>query len=47
MKINSLELKNFMIFNDLSIEFSPNINIICGENSTGKNSVNKVAIFLL
>ena len=42
MKINSLELKNFMIFNDLSIEFSPNINIICGENSTGKTALIKL-----
>lgn len=42
MKIKKLELDNFMIFNNLNIEFSPNINIICGENSTGKTAIIKL-----
>lgn len=42
MKIKKLELENFMIFNELNIEFSPNINVICGENSTGKTAMIKL-----
>lgn len=42
MKVKGLSLKNFMIFNNLNTEFSPNINIICGENSTGKTVVIKL-----
>lgn len=42
MKITNLDLKNFMIFNHLDIQFSPNINIISGENSTGKTALLKV-----
>lgn len=30
MKINRLCVNNFMVFNDLDIEFSDNINIISG-----------------
>ena len=42
MKINSLSLKNFMIYHEIDTEFSPNINIICGENSTGKTALIKL-----
>lgn len=42
MKIRKLELENFMIFNHLDIRFSPNINIISGENSTGKTALIKL-----
>ena len=42
MKINSLSLKNFMIYHEIDAEFSPNINIICGENSTGKTALLKL-----
>ena len=42
MKISKLNLKNFMIFNNLDVDFSPNINIICGENSTGKTALIKL-----
>lgn len=42
MKINKVELKNFMIFNTLDVEFSPNINVISGENSTGKTAIIKL-----
>lgn len=42
MKIKSLKLKEFMLFEDLEINWSSNINIICGENSTGKTSLLKV-----
>ena len=42
MKIKKLDLENFMIFNQLDIQFSPNINIISGENSTGKTALIKL-----
>ncbi len=42
MKIKKVNLKNFMLFNSLDMEFSPNINIISGENSTGKTALLKV-----
>ena len=42
MKIRKINLENFMIFNDIDMEFSPDINIICGENSTGKTALLKV-----
>lgn len=35
-------MQNFMAFNSLSVDFSPNINIIFGENSTGKSALLKV-----
>ena len=31
-----MQKSNFLIFNHLDMNFSPNINIISGENSTGK-----------
>ena len=36
MKINRLYVSNFMAFNELDIQFSDNMKIISGENSTGK-----------
>ncbi|HWT77007.1 MAG TPA: AAA family ATPase [Mobilitalea sp.] len=40
--VNRLKLSNFMIFENLDLEFSKNINIISGENSTGKTAVLKI-----
>lgn len=34
--ITHLQLKNFTAFPELAIDFSPSINIIIGENGTGK-----------
>ena len=42
MKIESLNLNNFMLFESLDIDFSKNINIISGENNTGKTAIMKV-----
>lgn len=42
MKISSLKLKEFMLFEDIDFDWSSNINIICGENSTGKTSLLKI-----
>lgn len=41
--IEKLELKNFTVFNDLKIDFSPKINVIIGENGTGKTHLLKAA----
>ena len=42
MKIKEIEMQNFMIFNALNIKFSPHINVIFGENSTGKSALIKI-----
>jgi len=41
--IDQLTLTNFTAFSDLDIKFSPKINIIIGENSTGKTQLLKAA----
>ena len=47
MKIKKLTLNNFMAFTNAEIDWSDNINIICGENSTGKTTLLKVMYSLL
>ena len=37
--ITQLQLKNFTAFSELTIDFSPGINIIIGENGTGKTQL--------
>jgi len=44
--ISNLLLKNFAAFNDLAIKFSPGINIIVGENGTGKTQLLKAILAL-
>ncbi|WP_336274624.1 AAA family ATPase [Vreelandella indica] len=44
--ISNLLLKNFVVFNDLAIKFSPGINIIIGENGTGKTQLLKAILAL-
>ncbi len=39
--IKSIHLKNFTVFDDLKMDLSPKINIIIGENSTGKTHILK------
>ena len=41
--IERLELKNFTAFDDLTVDFSPKINVIIGENGTGKTHLLKAA----
>ena len=41
--ITHLQLKNFTAFTELAIDFSPGINIIIGENGTGKTHLLKAA----
>ncbi len=42
LKIKRVELENFMIFDALSTSFSDGINLIFGENATGKTALLKV-----
>jgi predicted ATPase len=44
--ITNLTLKNFTVFKDLSIDFSSKINVIIGENGTGKSHLLKAAYSL-
>lgn len=44
--ITQLKLKNFVAFTDLAIDFSPGINIIIGENGTGKTQLLKAILAL-
>ncbi len=44
--ITRLELTNFTAFKSLAIDFSPKINVIIGENSTGKTHLLKAAYVL-
>ncbi len=41
--IKRIELRNFMVFTDLALDLSPKINVIIGENSTGKTHLLKAA----
>ena len=47
MKIKSARLENFMLFDDFEVLWSPNINVICGSNSTGKTALIKAMYSLL
>lgn len=42
MIINKLKLENFTVFEDQQIEFEPGINVLIGENGTGKTHILKV-----
>jgi energy-coupling factor transporter ATP-binding protein EcfA2 len=44
--ISKLHLQNFTAFTDLSIDFSPGINVIIGENGTGKTQLLKAILAL-
>lgn len=47
VKVNKLTLSNFMLFENAEINWAKNINIICGENSTGKTTLLKVMYSVL
>ena len=44
--ITDLQLKNFTAFTELDISFSPGINIVIGENGTGKTQLLKAVLAL-
>lgn len=41
LKFENLKISNFINFNDMELDFSPNINLIIGKNNTGKTSLIK------
>ena len=47
MKIKQLVLQNFMIFDSIDVEWSSGINVIIGENSTGKTTLLKALYSLV
>lgn len=47
MKVKTLTLSNFMLFENAEFNWSKNINVICGENSTGKTTLLKVMYSVL
>lgn len=42
MTITRLALKNFTVFEDAKFEFCPGINVLIGENASGKTHVLKL-----
>lgn len=47
MKVKRLKLENFMLFSGLDLPVSSGINIICGDNSTGKTALLKTLYSVL
>jgi len=47
VKVKKLTLNNFMLFERAEIDWGKNINVICGENSTGKTTLLKVMYSVL
>jgi predicted ATPase len=45
--LTSLELNNFTVFGNANIEFAPGLNVIVGENGTGKSHILKLAYSLI
>jgi energy-coupling factor transporter ATP-binding protein EcfA2 len=47
MKIKELSVKNFTVFDEARFEFSPGLNVIIGENGTGKSHLLKLMYSVL
>ncbi len=47
MKIRGLTVKNFTVFEQATFEFSPGLNVVIGENATGKSHLLKLMYALL
>lgn len=45
--LNALSLKNFTLFTETKLEFSPQLNIFIGENSTGKTHILKTVYSII
>ena len=45
--ITTLELSNVTVFNNARLDFSPGLNVLIGENGTGKSHVLKLGYILL
>lgn len=46
MYLDQLQLKNFRNFKELSIKYSPNVNIFLGQNAQGKTNLLEAIYFL-
>lgn len=42
MKIKNVDIQNFMLFQELNVDLSRDVNVIFGENSTGKTALMKL-----
>ncbi|MES2389062.1 MAG: AAA family ATPase [Bacteroidota bacterium] len=40
--LKKLEIKNFTVFEDITVEFAPGLNVVIGENGTGKSHLLKL-----
>jgi DNA repair ATPase RecN len=40
--LKTLSIKNFTVFSDVALAFSPGLNVIVGENGTGKTHLLKL-----
>lgn len=46
MKLKQIELKNFRNYEDLKLDFHPNLNIFLGQNAQGKTNILEAIHFL-
>lgn len=47
MKVSSLQLTHFRLYQEAFFDFDPGINVICGENARGKTSLLEALYFLI
>ena len=47
MAVNHIDIKRFTVFDDISVDFSPGINVFLGANATGKSHLLKLIYSLL
>ena len=46
MKLKAIELKNFRNYEELKLDFHPNLNIFLGQNAQGKTNILEAIHFL-
>lgn len=47
MRLCSLYLRNFRLYEEVQFDFGPNVNLICGDNARGKTSILEAIYFLM
>ena len=45
--LSSVEIRNFTVFPEVSLRFSPSLNVIVGENGSGKSHILKAIYSIL
>ena len=45
--LRALEIKNFTVFEEAKLEFSPGLNVVIGENGTGKSHLLKLGYSMM